>query len=93
MTREQDLKSLKKYGWKGISPSEDMTNYHDHDAMYVYNLLDADNFKNRCQHSLFNQGNILRSGQIIHTSEKSITRTIFIIIINFHYLGGIKWKL
>jgi len=82
-----------KSGWiEGSVTAGDMTYYNDHEAMYIYNLIDATTFRTGV--TLF----IYAGKHITIWTNYSYERKEYFENSQYHYnqfsyLGGIKWKL
>jgi tetratricopeptide (TPR) repeat protein len=82
---------FKKVWLEGNITIGDMTNYHDHDAMYVYNLIDPTAFRTGA--TLF----IYSGKHITIWTNYSFERKKYYENSQYHYnqfsyLGGMKWK-
>jgi hypothetical protein len=86
------FKVSKKTWVEGNLTLGDMTNYRDHDAMYVYNLLDATTLRSGAT-LFFYTGKHISLWANCSYERKEYYENNFYHYNQFSYLGGIKWKL
>jgi hypothetical protein len=70
----------------------DMTNYRDHEAMYIYNLVDATTLRTGATLFLYTGKHISLWANYSYERKEYYENSIYHYN-QFSYLGGIKWKL
>lgn len=82
-----------KNGWvEGSLTIGNMTNYHDHDGTYVYNLIDPTIFRTGVTLFLFKGTHITFWANYSYERKEYYENSQYHYN-QFSYLGGIKWKL
>jgi hypothetical protein len=86
------FKVAKKIWVEGNLTLGDMTNYHDHEAMYIYNLIDATTLRTGATIFLYTGKHISLWANYSYERKEYYENSIYHYN-QFSYLGGIKWKL
>jgi hypothetical protein len=86
------MRLIKNLWVQGSVTLGDLTYYHDHDAMYVYNLFDPVIFRSGAAFFLYSGAHLTVWTNFSYEKKEYYENSLFHYN-QFSYLGGIKWKL